>query len=220
MNDKKIILFDVDGVLIDSMPIWDNSANLYLKEIYQIDAPSYVDKNCESLSLLEAGEYIKSLYPQIKETPRELADGVALFIRNQYWQVDERPFMIETIKMLYEQGYQLYLATASELDNVKGALQNLGVWDFFLDIFTCTDIGYSKSYVAYFESVAKRLHVSCKDLILVEDSLHSIKTAKEAGLTVIGVFEEHAMDKQEEIKKSCDYYIQDLSEMKSLMEWK
>lgn len=217
MNDKKIILFDVDGVLIDSMPIWDNSANLYLKEVYQIEAPAYVDKNCESLSLLEAGEYIKSLYPQIKETPRELADGVALFIRDKYWQVDERPFMIETIKMLYEQGYQLYLATASELDNVKGALQNLGVWDFFLDIFTCTDIGYSKSYVAYFESVAKRLKVSCKDLVLVEDSLHSIKTAKEAGLTVLGVFEEHAMDKQEEIKKCCDYYMHDLREMKTVM---
>lgn len=217
MNQKKTILFDVDGVLIDSMPIWENSANEYLKETYNIDAPSYVDKNCETLSLFEAGAYIKSLYPQIKETPKELAQGVAQLIRERYWMVGEKPFMINTVKDLKNQGYQLYLATASELENVKGALNNLGVWQYFNDIFTCMDIGYSKSYVEYFEEVAKKLHVSCNDLILVEDSLHSVKTAKKAGLTVIGVFEEYSADKQEEMKAICDIYINDLSELKNYL---
>lgn len=219
MNQRKIILFDVDGVLIDSMPIWENSANVYLKEVYKIDAPSYVDKNCETLSLLEAGAYIKGLYPQIKESPGELAQGVAELIRERYWKVDERPFMVDTVKKLKSQGYELYLATASEVENVKGALNNIGVWRVFNDIFTCTDIGYSKSYVEYFEEVAKKLHVSCKDLILVEDSLHSVQTAKKAGLTVIGVFEEHSADKQEEMKSICDIYINDLSELEDNLEF-
>lgn len=218
MNQKKIILFDVDGVLIDSMPIWENSANVYLKEVYNIDAPSYVDKNCETLSLLEAGVYIKSLYPQIKESPGELADGVAELIRERYWKVDERPFMVETIKELKRQGYEMYLATASEVTNVKGALENLGVWQAFCDIYTCTDIGYSKSYVEYFEEVAKRLQVPCSELIMVEDSLHSVRTAKKAGLTVIGVFEEHSADKQEEMKAICDEYMTDLRAIKDFLD--
>lgn len=217
MSWEKTILFDVDGVLIDSMSIWENSANVYLKKVHGIDAPAYVDKNCETLSLMEAGDYIRKLYPQITMSSRELADGVAEMIRERYWQVEERPYMVETVRNLKDRNYRLYLATASEVENVKGALKNLGVWSEFEDIFTCTDIGYSKNRVEYFEKVAKRIHMLCNDLILVEDSLHSVKTAKKAGLTVIGVFEEHAIDKQKEMKEACDSYIHDLSELMNVL---
>ena len=219
MNRRKTILFDVDGVLIDSMPIWENSANAYLLQVHGIDAPSYVDKNCETLSLLEAGEYIKSLYPQITLTPKEIAGGVAEMIRKRYWSVEERPFMKETISWLKNQDYTLYLATASETQNVKGALQNLGVWDEFEDIFTCTDIGYSKNYVAYYQKTAEKIGMQCQDFIMVEDSLHSIQTAKKAGLKVVGVYEEYSADKQEQIKEISDIYIENLGQLpKCLME--
>lgn len=217
MNRRKNILFDVDGVLIDSMPIWENSANAYLLQVHGIDAPSYVDKNCETLSLLEAGEYIKSLYPQITLTPKEIADGVAELIRKRYWSVEERPFMKETISWLKNQNYTLYLATASETQNVKGALQNLGVWDEFEDIFTCTDIGYSKNYIEYYQEVAKKIGIQCQELVMVEDSLHSIITAKKARLQVVGVYEEYSADKQEQIKEVCDIYIENLGQLPELL---
>lgn len=217
MNRRKTILFDVDGVLIDSMPIWENSANAYLLQVHGIDAPSYVDKNCETLSLLEAGEYIKGLYPQITLTPKEIADGVASLIRKRYWSVGERPFMKKTVTWLKNQGYTLYLATASETQNVMGALQNLGVWDAFEDIFTCTDIGYSKNYIEYYQEVAKKIGIQCQKLMMVEDSLHSIITAKKAGLQVVGVYEEYSADKQEQIKEVCDIYIENLGQLPELL---
>lgn len=214
----KHILFDVDGVLIDSMPIWENSANVYLKEVHGIDAPPEVDKNCETLSLLEAGAYVKELYPQIVLSEREIAQGVAELIRERYWKVPERPGMVKTVKQLKNKGYHLYLATASETENVKGALMNLGVWDDFDDIFTCTDIGFSKSYMEYYEEVAKRIGVTCKNLVMIEDSLHSINTAKKAGLTVVGVYEETSAHKQDAIRAICDVYITCLDELMEKLE--
>lgn len=210
MHTYKSILFDVDGVLIDSMPIWENSANDYLREVHGIDAPPEVDKNCETLSLLEAGEYIKGLYPKLPLSPREIADGVAAHIRKRYWKAPERKGMISTVTTLKKKGYHLYLATASETENVKGALNNLGVWDCFQDIFTCTEVGFSKRYVEYYEEVSKRLGIPCDRLIMVEDSLHSMVSAKKAGLKVIGVFEEYSRSLTEEIQKTCDAYIQSL----------
>ena len=127
MNKINNIIFDVDGVLIDSMPIWENSANIYLLKKHGIDAPPELDKKCATMSLLESGAYIKELYPQITLSARELADGVAEFIREQYWRVPEKKGMAKTIHLLKEQGYSLYLATASEEENVRGALCNLGV---------------------------------------------------------------------------------------------
>ena len=214
----KIIVFDVDGVLLDSMSIWANSANLYLLDVYGIEAPLELDKTCATMSLLEAGEYIKKMYPQITETPRQLADGVAESIRERYVRLPEKPGMHKTIRKLYEEGLTLYLATASEEENVKGALTNLGVWDCFTDIFTCTEIGYSKNYTEYYEKVAGRIGVSCKELVMVEDSLHSMITAKKAGLMVVGVYEESSADKAEEIRKVCDVYLEKLEELPKWLE--
>ncbi|MGN0153324.1 MAG: HAD family hydrolase [Lachnospiraceae bacterium] len=208
-----IIIFDVDGVLLDSMSIWANSANLYLSEIHGIDAPPEVDRNCATMSLVEAGEYIRELYPQITMSARELADGVAEFIREKYWKVPEKTGMTKTIKTLAAKGYKMYLATASEEENVKGALGNLGVWDCFQDIYTCTEIGYSKNYVEYYEEVARRIGVSCDKLVMVEDSLHSMITAKKAGLTVVGVYEESSADKEKEIREICDVYLDKLEDL-------
>lgn len=210
---EKNIIFDVDGVLIDSMSIWANSANLYLLEQLGIEAPPEVDKNCATMSLLEAGNYIKELYPQITMSARELADGVAEFIRERYWKVSEKPGMARTIKALQAKGYRMYLATASEEENVRGALNNLGVRNCFQALYTCTEIGYSKNYTEYYEAVAKRIGVPCRKLIMVEDSLHSMVTAKKAGLTVVGVYEESSADKEEEIRKVCDVYLQSLEQL-------
>lgn len=210
---QKIIVFDVDGVLLDSMSIWANSATSYLLDVYGIEAPPELDKTCATMSLLEAGAYIKNLYSQITEIPRQLADGVAQSIREKYVRVPEKPGMYKTIRKLYEEDFILYLATASEEENVKGALTNLGVWDCFTDIFTCTEIGYSKNYTEYYEEVAGRIGMSCKELVMVEDSLHSMITAKKAGLTVVGVYEEASADKAEEIKKVCDVYLEKLEDL-------
>ncbi|MCM1158857.1 MAG: HAD family hydrolase [Bacteroidales bacterium] len=210
---KKKIIFDVDGVLIDSMPIWENSANLYLSAVHRIDAPPEVDKNCAAMSLLEAGTYIKELYPQIVLSAEQLADGVAEFIRERYWSVPEKKGMIKTIHLLEKQGYLLYLATASVRENVKGALANLGVWECFQDIYTCTEIGWSKNYTEYYEEVARRIGTPCKELVMVEDSLHSMITAKKAGLTVAAVYEEASADRTEEIRQVCDVYLHGLEEL-------
>lgn len=213
---KKCILFDVDGVLIDSMPIWANSANQYLLEKHGITAPSWVDENCTSLSLLEAGEYLLKLYPQIALPPEVIAQQVAAFIRERYIQVEAKPGMKATVQELQKQGYHLFLATASEEENVEGALRNLGVWQCFDAIYTCTAIGYSKSYIQYYERVAERVGVPCNQLIMVEDSLHSVRTAKKAGLQVLGVYEEASAAHRQEMEALCDGYFEELPQ---LLDW-
>lgn len=214
---KDIILFDVDGVLLNTMSVWANSANEYLKEVHGILARESLDTECTTMSLLESGEYICGLYPELNMTARKLADGVAEFIRERYWKAQPMPKMTETVHWLKKQGHTLYLATASDEINVKGALSNLGVWDCFTDIYTCTAIGYSKNYVEYYEEVAKRIGVTTNALTLVEDSLHSIVTAKRAGLFVIGIYEESSADKADEICKICDVYLSRLDDIKKIV---
>lgn len=216
MKQYKNIIFDVDGVLLDTMAVWANSANLYLKEVWNIDAPEEIDSVCATMSLMESGAYVKKLYPQIPLEAAGLADGVAEFIRERYIKAPATKYMVETIKELKKQGYHLFLATASDEENVRAALTNHGVWKCFDAIYTCTEIGYSKNYVEYFEGVAKRLRLPCRELVMIEDSIHSVLTAKKAGFTVIGVYEKSASDKWQQMQEHCDACVENLEELLSL----
>jgi beta-phosphoglucomutase-like phosphatase (HAD superfamily) len=207
------IVFDVDGVLLDSMPLWENSANRYLQEMYGITAPAELDRACATLSLLEAGRYILEQYPELPLTAEQIAAEVPAFLREHYVKVPGKPEMVSTVRTLVETGYSLYLATASEEENVRGALSNLGVWDCFQGIYTCTEIGWSKSYPAYYEEVARRIGAPAHTLILVEDSLHSMITAKKTGLTVVGVYDSASTQQAPEIRRVCDGYLEHLGQL-------
>ncbi|MCM1178688.1 MAG: HAD family hydrolase [Clostridium sp.] len=213
MEQYKNIIFDVDGVLLDTMSIWENSANFYLKEAWNIDAPEELDRVCAVMSLLEAGSYIKEQYPQIPLDAAGIADGVVEFIRERYVKAPATKHMVETIRELKRRGCHLFLATASDEENVKGALTGHGVWGCFDAIYTCTEIGYSKNYVEYYECIAERIGTSCQGLVMVEDSIHSVLTAKKAGLTVIGVYEQAAADKWKQMQEHCDVCVGNLAEL-------
>lgn len=216
MKQYKNIVFDVDGVLLDTMSIWANSANQYLKEVFDIDAPEDIDRTCATMSLMEAGAYIKELYPHISLTPAQMAEGVALFIREQYVKAPSTEYMVETVRKLHGKEYHLFLATASDEENVKRALMYHGVWECFEAIYTCTEIGYSKNYVEFFEKVALRIGVSCRELVMVEDSIHSVLSAKQAGFSTIGVYEKSSADKWQEMQKHCDVCIENLAELMTI----
>lgn len=211
MKQYKNIVFDVDGVLLDTMSIWANSANQYLKEVFDIDAPEEIDRACATMSLIEAGKYVKELYPQIPLSATELAEDVAAFIREQYIKAPATEGMVDVIRELKDRGYHLSLATASDEKNVREALSYHNVWECFEAIYTCTEMGYSKNYVEFFEGVAARIGVSCRELVMIEDSIHSVLTAKKAGFSTIGIYEKSSADKWQQMQEECDICVENLA---------
>ena len=211
MKQYKNIVFDVDGVLLDTMSIWANSANQYLKKVFDIDAPEELDRTCATMSLIEAGEYVKELYPQIPLSVEQLAEDVAAFIREQYVKAHATEGMVDVIRELKARGYHLFLATASDEKNVREALSHHNVWEYFEAIYTCTEIGYSKNYVEYFEGVAARIGIPCEELVMIEDSIHSVVTAKKAGFLTVGVYEKSSADKWQQMQEQCDICVKNLA---------
>ena len=80
-------------------------------------------------------------------------------------------------------------------------------------ILTCPEVGASKYESLVYDKNCERLGVKKEDVIIFEDALFAMKTAKNAGYFVIGVHENTEKNKTEEIKKTCDIYVRTMDEL-------
>ena len=71
-------------------------------------------------------------------------------------------------------------------------------------------------YVEFFEKVASQIGVSCRELVMVEDSIHSVLSAKQAGFSTIGVYEKSSADKWQEMQKHCDVCVENMAELMTI----
>ena len=72
-------IFDVDGTLIDSMPIWEDASARWLREI-GVKAKEKLGEVMFRMSLDEGAKYLKEAY-RLRESEREIKDGILGVIR-------------------------------------------------------------------------------------------------------------------------------------------
>ena len=63
---------------------------------------------------------------------------------------------------------------------------------------------------------AKKLGAKVEDVLFLDDNASADKTAKAAGMTVCGVYDDSSADYEEEMRGICDYYIRDFRELFSI----
>ena len=78
----KGVIFDVDGVLLNSMPVWENLGELYLNRL-GIEAEKGLGETLFTMSLEEGTDYMISHYG-LKMTPEEVIAGINREVRDFY----------------------------------------------------------------------------------------------------------------------------------------
>jgi len=104
------------------------------------------------------------------------------------------------------------VATATDRRLIEPALKRCGIYDYFERIFTCGEEKTSKSEPEIYFRAAKHMEVDISKTIVVEDAFYAVKTAKDAGFVVVGVYDHAEDDQQHEIKSLSDYYYTTLED--------
>jgi FMN phosphatase YigB (HAD superfamily) len=89
-------------------------------------------------------------------------------------------------------------------------LKRVGVYDLFDNVFSCDDFNLTKSSPEIYLKTCERIGASVSNSVFFDDNLLACKTAKKAGLKVVGVFDKTGEDFAEELKKLCDGYLKTL----------
>ena len=77
----KGVIFDVDGVLLNSMPIWENLGELYLRSL-GVEAEKDLGEILFTMSLEEGADYLISQYG-LNKTPEEIVEIIAAEVRRR-----------------------------------------------------------------------------------------------------------------------------------------
>lgn len=205
-------IFDMDGTLLDSMPIWQGLGAAMMRDLgFAPDAA--LEAKLKTLSLRDGVAYCKDYY-QLAQTVEELVGLVFDKIHEFYCErVQTKPGVEKFLSLLKMEGVWMYVATATDRHLAEAALRCAGIDGYFRGILTCQEVGQGKDSPEIFERCMRRLRSNKKDTVIFEDALHAIETAKAAGFRVCGVYDDSAREDQEAIRRIADYYITSFEEM-------
>ena len=192
IRNIKGIIFDIDGVLLDSLEIWTDLGARYLASIGK--------------------EPEQGLADILFETTEEIYGGLQDMLRDYYfYEVKAKPGAQQLLSTVSDAGISITAATSSPRGLIERALERNGLIRYIDRIFTNSEIGKSKHFPDIYNAAAAHMGTEPEETLVFEDSLYALKTAAAVGYRTAGVAERNGEPDQDGLKRASDIYIEELT---------
>ncbi len=184
----KAVITDLDGIIVNSEPVHFLSFQKMLEMDYGISYTKEDDENFLGTTDQNVFAALKKRYPQIKTPLTDLIRRrTEVFISLFKTQAKPRAGIGELLNYFKSQNIPLAVGTAASRGVVEFILNSFKFRNFFKTIVCADDLAHGKPAPDTFLEIAKRLNVSPKDCLVLEDSLCGVQAAKAAGMTCIAI---------------------------------
>jgi HAD superfamily hydrolase (TIGR01509 family) len=179
------VVFDLDGVIVDSEPVWERVRREYVGEhggAWQADS----QRRLMGMSTDEWSRYL-SAELRVDRAPKQVATDVIARMARAYTEgVPLIPGAVAAVRRL-GQRWPLGLASSSPQSLIKTALDAAGLGDAFGVLMSTEDMAAGKPAPDVYLAVAERLGVEARHCVAIEDSSNGVRSAAGAGMAVIAV---------------------------------
>ena len=213
-KEIKAVIFDMDGVLIDSEPLWRKA----MIEGFASIGVLITEEDCKKTTgnrLKEVVEYwfeklnIHDVLPT--EIEHRIINMLVKLINNEGKAISG---VIEVINFCNNKNIKIGLATSSSNQLMEAVLEKLNLKNTFKSSISAENMEYGKPHPEVFLNCASQLQISPLECIVIEDSINGVIAAKAAFMRVI------ALPEQENINNHkfsiADYKLNNMQEVLKL----
>jgi HAD superfamily hydrolase (TIGR01509 family) len=184
-GDVQAVVFDLDGVLLDSEQVWDEIRRGLADEAGR-PWPAEATRAMQGMSTAEWSAYLTDVVG-IAGEPEQVAATVVNQIAARY---GERPPLlpgaVEAVKRLGRR-WPLGLASSSPRRLIDSVLAAAGLAQQFQVSVSTEQVAAGKPSPAVYQTVVQRLGVKPAQAVAIEDSSNGLRSAAAAGLAVLAV---------------------------------
>ena len=185
IKEFEAVIFDMDGVLIDSEPLW----KIAMEDVFKSVGCSLTRKDFQKTVGLRLDEVIEYWYEHTgwsNATPKEVENKI---VQRMVELLNENgnPLVgvIDTLKFLKTNNLKIGLATSSYEILIDTVLAALGIRSYFDFTNSAENEAYGKPHPAVYLTVANKLNVHPTKCLVIEDSLNGIISGKAARMKVV-----------------------------------
>ena len=211
LKDYEAVIFDMDGVLIDSEPLW----KIAMEEVFDSVGCKLTRADFQKTVGLRIDEVIRFWHKEVgwdRYSPKEVEDKI---VQRMVELINENgdplPGVVDTINYLKSKNIKIGLATSSYTLLIETVLEVLSLSNDFDFTHSAENEAFGKPHPAVYLTVAETLEIDPTRCLVIEDSLNGIISGKAARMRVVCIPEK--THHPEPKLKLADFMFKDMKEM-------
>ncbi|MBE9045501.1 hexitol phosphatase HxpB [Pleurocapsales cyanobacterium LEGE 10410] len=191
----KAVIFDMDGLLIDSEPLWQEAEILVFKQV-NLMLTAELCLQTKGLRIDEVVDYWYQRHPWNKVSKKAVEESiVAKLIELIHLKGQPLAGVERAVSLVKQQQVKIALASSSASIIIQAALKKLDLTDTFEKIHSAESEVLGKPHPGVYLTTANKLKVLPQECLAIEDSLNGVLAAKAARMKCIAIPEASQYDR-------------------------
>lgn len=189
----KAVLFDMDGVIIDSEPLHHKAYHGMFKEI-GISVSDQLYESFTGQATLHICKQLVSTF-KLKQAPQELVAIKRRIFKDLFFndpELDLIDGVLELIKDYHKNELTLVLASSASMTTINNVFTRFHLGQYFKAKLSGADLKASKPHPEIFIKAAEASGFEKSECMVIEDSTNGVKAAHAAGIYCVGFKSPHS----------------------------
>lgn len=205
------VLFDCDGTLLDSMPLWHAMERALCKRA-GIELTEGLSETLNANTLTQTVSFFHEEYG-VGSTSAALFEECSASLCSAYrTRVKPKPGALDLIAAFSEAQVPMAVVSSSPYMFLRAGLEHTGVMTYITLVCSAEDDDRTKRDPDYLIECTRRLNVDPRNTWLIDDSAYALEAARMAGMKALGVYDSEIAGTMQQLRQVSDIALRTLNE--------